>query len=208
LIKAHYVFPSKHEELVKRATALTVGRALRRFRHALNKFYVQLGVSPLNQIGFITPNEWNAFQQLHTTLEAITPSNRLKELIQKNKFKHRLGPGGDKATIPLWTKQKHELREAGILDPLEGCTLSMRNWIQGRSRIDDNGQLVTTNSNLTRVIENAKDLITKRRLANSSCSARKTNSAQPSRLKKIEVSRSYLFNCILKGRVHGGHPYV
>jgi hypothetical protein len=189
LIKAHFVFPSKHEELVKRGTVLTIGRALRRFRHALNKFHVQLGVSPLNRFGFITPNEWNAFQQLHTTPEAMTLSNTMKEQIQKNKFKHRLGPGGDKAAIPLWTKKKHELREARIPNPLEGCMLSTRNWIRGRSRIDDNGQLVTSNSNLTRVIENAKDLITKRRLANSCCSARKTNSAQPSRLKNIEVSR-------------------
>jgi hypothetical protein len=37
----------------------------------------------------------------------------------------------------------------------------MRNWIPGRSHIDDKGQLVTSNSDITRVIENAKDLITK-----------------------------------------------
>jgi hypothetical protein len=127
LIKAHYIFPSKHEELVKRAIVLTIGRALRRFRHALNKFYVQLGVSPLNRFGFITPNEWNAFQQLHTTPEAIVLSNRMKELIRKNKFKHRLGPGGYKTAILLWTKKKHELQEGGIPDPLEGCMLSTRN---------------------------------------------------------------------------------
>jgi hypothetical protein len=91
----------------------------------------------------------------------MTPSNRMKELIRKNKFKHRLGPGGYKAIIPLWTKKEQELREAGILDPLEGCMLHMRNWIPGRSHIDDKGQLVTSNSDITRVIENAKDLITK-----------------------------------------------
>jgi hypothetical protein len=88
-------------------------------------------------------------------------SNRMKELIQKNKFKHRLGPIGYKAAIPLWTKMEQELREAGISDPLEGCTLRTRNWIRGWPRIDDKGQLVTSNSDITRVIENAKDLITK-----------------------------------------------
>jgi hypothetical protein len=96
-------------------------------RHALNKFYIESGVSPLNQFGFITPNEWNTFQQLHTTLEAIVISNRMKELIGKNKFNHRLGPGRYKAAIPLWTKKEHELREAGIPDPLEGCTLRTKN---------------------------------------------------------------------------------
>jgi hypothetical protein len=91
-------------------------------------------------------------------------SNKMKELIWKNKFKHRLGPGGYKAAIPLWTKKEQELREAGIPDPLEGRTLPARNWIRGQSRIDDNRQLVTSNSDISRVIENAKDLITKEKI--------------------------------------------
>jgi hypothetical protein len=85
----------------------------------------------------------------------------MKELIQKNKFKHRLGPSGYKVAIPLWRKNEQELREARIPDPLEGCMMCMRNWIWGRSHIDNNGQLITSNSDITRVIENAKDLITK-----------------------------------------------
>jgi hypothetical protein len=188
LIKAHCVFPSEHEEHGKRATILTIGSALRRFRHSLNKFYVQPGVSPLNHFGFITPNKWNTFQQLHTTPEAMACSNRMKELIRKNKFKHRLGPGGYKAAIPLWTKKEQELHDAGIPDPLEGCMLHMRNWIRGRSCIDDKGLLVSSNSDITIVLENAKDLTLKRRPTNSSCSARKTNSAQPLRQKNIEVA--------------------
>jgi hypothetical protein len=81
LIKPHYVFPSEHEERGKRATILTIGRALQRFRHSFNKIYVKPGVSPLNQFGFITPDEWNTFQQLHITPETIAHSNRMKELI-------------------------------------------------------------------------------------------------------------------------------
>jgi hypothetical protein len=88
-------------------------------------------------------------------------NNRMKELIWKNKFKHRLGPIGYKAVIRLWTKKENELHAAGILDPLEGCTLHTRIWIWGRSHIDDNGQLVTSNSDISRVIENGKDLVTK-----------------------------------------------
>jgi hypothetical protein len=130
LIKAHYIFPSEHEEHGKRATILTIGTALRRFRHALNKFYVQPDVSSFNQFGFITPNEWNTFKELCTTPEAMSCSNRMIELIRKNKFKRRLGPGGYKATIPLWAKKEQELREAGIPDPLEGCMLHTRNWIR------------------------------------------------------------------------------
>jgi hypothetical protein len=40
----------------------------------------------------------------------------------------------------------------------------MRNWIRGQSRIDDNRQLITSNSDITRVIENVKDLITKEKI--------------------------------------------
>jgi hypothetical protein len=36
---------------------------------------------------------------------------------------------GTKAAIPLWTKKEHGHHEAGILDPLEDCTLHMKNWI-------------------------------------------------------------------------------
>jgi hypothetical protein len=50
----------------------------------------------------------------------------MKELNQRNKSKHKLGPGWYKAAIPLWTKKEQELREAGILDPLEGFTLRMK----------------------------------------------------------------------------------
>ncbi len=107
MIKAHYVFPSKHEKQGKRATILTIGRALQRFRHALNKFSIPPGVSPFNRFGFITPNEWNTFQQLHTTLEAISLSNKMKEMNKKNKFRHKLGPGGYKAAMPKWAKNKY-----------------------------------------------------------------------------------------------------
>jgi hypothetical protein len=119
LIKAHYVFPSEYEEHDKRATILTIGRALRRFRHALNKFYVQPGVSLFNQFGFITPNEWNTFQQLYTTPEAMARINRMKELIQKNKFKHRLGLGGYKAAIPLWTRRNMSFMRLGYRIPMK-----------------------------------------------------------------------------------------
>jgi hypothetical protein len=118
----------------------------------------------------------------------MTCINRIKELIQKNKFKHRLGPGEYKVAIPLWTKKEQELHEVGIPYPLEGCTLRTRNWIRGRSRIDDNGQLITSNSDITRVIKMPKISSLKRKSVNSSHGARKTKSAQPSRSKNIEVA--------------------
>jgi hypothetical protein len=57
LMKEHYVFPSEHEERGKRLPFLHIGWALQKFRHGLNKFYVQPDVSPFNWFGFIIPNE-------------------------------------------------------------------------------------------------------------------------------------------------------
>jgi hypothetical protein len=80
----------------------------------------------------------------------------MKELNKKNKFTHRLGPGGYKAAMPKWTKREQELHAAGIPDPLEGCTLRTKKFICGRSHMNDNGQLITSSSEVIEVIKKAK----------------------------------------------------
>jgi hypothetical protein len=139
----------------------TISNALRRFRHALNMYYVQRGLSPLNRFGYITLNEWDTFIQQHNTLEVVSLSNKMKELNVKNKFRHKLGPGGYKATIPKWANKEHELCRSGIPDPLDGCTVCTRNWIRGRYRTNDSGRLITSSSKVTSVVEKAKTPTTK-----------------------------------------------
>jgi hypothetical protein len=107
-----------------------ISNTLRRFRHALNKYYVQRGLSPLNRFGYIMPNEWDTFVQQHTTPQAVALSNKMKELNVKNKFRHKLGPRGYKAAMPKWVKKEQELHNARIPDPLEGFTVHTRNWIR------------------------------------------------------------------------------
>jgi hypothetical protein len=51
----------------------------------------------------------------------------MKELNAKNKFRHKLGPGGYRAAMVKWAKKEQELCDAGILDPLEGFTVRTRN---------------------------------------------------------------------------------
>jgi hypothetical protein len=63
--------------------------------------------------------------------------------------------------MPKWTKKEQEIRAAGILDPQEGCTLRTKNFIRGCSRMDDNGQLITSSSEVTEVIKKGKTLIDK-----------------------------------------------
>jgi molybdopterin/thiamine biosynthesis adenylyltransferase len=40
----------------------------------------------------------------------------------------------------------------------------MRNWIWDRPHVDDNRQLITSKSDIIRMIENAKDLVTKEKI--------------------------------------------
>jgi hypothetical protein len=139
----------------------TISNALWRFRHAFNKYYVQRGLSPLNRFGYITPNEWDTFILQHTTPQAVALSNKMKELNAKNKFSHKLGLGGYKATMPKLAKKEQELRDAGIPDPFEGCTVCTRNWIRGHSRTNDSGRVIASSSKVTSVDEKANTLTAK-----------------------------------------------
>jgi hypothetical protein len=73
------------------------------------------------------PNEWDTFIQQHTTPQVVALNNKMKELNAKNKFRHKVGPGGYKAAMAKWAKKEKELCDAGILDPHEGCTMCTRN---------------------------------------------------------------------------------
>jgi hypothetical protein len=105
----------------------TISNALQRFRHALNKYYVQRDLSPLNRFGYIMPNKWDTVIQQHTTPGAIALSNKMKELNANNKFRHKLGPEGYKDAMPKWTQKEHKLHEAVIPHPLEGCMVRTKN---------------------------------------------------------------------------------
>jgi hypothetical protein len=118
-IKEHYIFPSEQENKCKNAMMKTISNTLRRFRHALNKYYVQRGLSPLTLFGSTTPNECDTFVQQHTTPQAVALSNKMKELNTKNKFRHKLGPGGYKATMPKWAKKEQDFMMLGYHIPLK-----------------------------------------------------------------------------------------
>jgi hypothetical protein len=72
-------------------------------------------------------DEWDTFVQQYTTSKVIALGNKIKELNVKNKFRHKLGPAEYKAAMPKCPKKEQELHDAGILDPLEGCTVCTRN---------------------------------------------------------------------------------
>jgi hypothetical protein len=63
--------------------------------------------------------------------------------------------------MPKWAMKEHELYDAGIPDPVEGCTVRTGNWIRDRSHTDNSRQLIPSSSKVTSVIEKAKTLAAK-----------------------------------------------
>jgi hypothetical protein len=106
-----------------------------------------------------------------------------------------------------WVKEQ-ELCDAGIPDPLEGCTVHTKNWIRDYSCIDDSGRLITSSPEVTSVIEKAKTLTAKEKTGKiNSAGERPTQRGHQER--GISWShKSNLFNCIVEGRVCGeSHLY-
>jgi hypothetical protein len=120
---------SRQKKLEKNATMKIISNALRRFRHPLNKYFLQRGLSPLNRFRYITPNEQDTFVQQHATPPGIAICNKMKELNAKNKVRHKVGTEGYKDAMQKWAKKDQELRDVGIPDTLEGCTVCTKNWI-------------------------------------------------------------------------------
>jgi hypothetical protein len=64
-IKEHYIFPFEQENIGKNDTLEIISNALWRFRHALNMYYVQRGLSLLNWIGVYHAKRMG---YIHTTI--------------------------------------------------------------------------------------------------------------------------------------------
>jgi hypothetical protein len=203
-IKEHYIFSSEQEKIGKHAMMKIISNALQRFRHTLNKYYVQRGLSPLNRFEYIIQNEWDTFVQQHTTPQVVALSNKIKELITKNKFRHKLEHGGYKAVMPKWVKKEQELHDAVIPDPLEDCTIRTRNLIRGRSRTDDRRQWITSSSEVTSVVQKSKTLIAKEKIGEFKSQRERDQLSATLENEEHQWSHTCnLFNCIVEGRVCG-----
>jgi len=82
-------------------------------------------------------------------------------LSKKNIFRPNLGPGGYKAKLLKWRQMEERLRQAGIPNPLEGCSERTKTWLLGRSKSTDDGQLIPKSSGVEEVLQRAKELARK-----------------------------------------------
>jgi hypothetical protein len=57
-IKEKYIFPPQFLDRGEKDTLYVMGKAIRTFKRNLNKDYVQKGLTPFKDLGFITPDDW------------------------------------------------------------------------------------------------------------------------------------------------------
>ena len=88
--------PEGTHELVRQHTFKMMGNAFQCWRSHLNVTYALKGLTPFEEFGNITHNQWAQFLAEKTSPEALAISKRNNEQAKKNKYHPRLGPGGYK----------------------------------------------------------------------------------------------------------------
>jgi hypothetical protein len=101
-MKDKYIFPTEVLDRGEKATLYTMGRALETFRCNLNKDCVKKGLTPFNDFGYITPDDWTTFINQRTSNKALEVSQNFQALSKKRKWNPNLGPGGYEAKIKEW----------------------------------------------------------------------------------------------------------
>ena len=128
----HFWFPEGSHQLVKHQALKIMGESFQHYKSNLNNNYIQKGLTPFNEFGHITPNQWADFVAQKTSPKALALSARNTELEKKNKHHHRLGPGGYYGKEEQFRKMEEEAAASGSFS-LSGLKIRSRNWILRRS---------------------------------------------------------------------------
>ena len=93
-----------------------MGESFRCWRSELNTKYIQKGLTPFNELGKITPSQWEELVAQKTSPEALELSARNTELAKRNKHHHHLGLGGYYAKEEQFRKMDEEATAARNID--------------------------------------------------------------------------------------------
>ena len=151
-VRSHILFPPADLEKAKKATLTAMSHIFREWRSRLNCRYVKRGITPFDDYGQISPQDWEEFVQQKTARPAKDLSAKMLELNRKNKYKPHLGPGGYKKKIPEWKAMEEKLRAEGKPDPLEGLEPRAKNWVHAHSKMDENGEINLMDAESAQVI--------------------------------------------------------
>ena len=84
----NFWFSEGSHQLVKRQALKIMGESFQHYKSNLNKNYIQKGLTPFNEFGHITPNQWADFVAQKTSPKALALSAHNTELAKKNKHHH------------------------------------------------------------------------------------------------------------------------
>jgi ssDNA-specific exonuclease RecJ len=98
-IKEKYIFPPQFLDRGEKDTLYVMGKAIQTFKRNLNKDYVQKGLTPFKDLGFITPDDWTTLVNQRTPKKALEVSKNFEALSKQRKCHPNLGLGSYKAKI-------------------------------------------------------------------------------------------------------------
>jgi hypothetical protein len=127
--------PEGTHELVRQHTFKMMGNAFQRWRSYLNVTYASKGLTPFEEFGNITHNQWAQFLAEKTSPEALAISKRNSEQAKRNKYHPRLGPGGYKGKQDKFQKldAAAEASEDPKMQKLVKLKTRVKQWIYARS---------------------------------------------------------------------------
>jgi hypothetical protein len=76
---ANFRLPENTHERVRKHTYKIMGHAFQRWRHDLNKRFIQKGLTPFHEFGNITHNQWAQLVAEKTLPGALAISQRNRE---------------------------------------------------------------------------------------------------------------------------------
>ena len=90
----NFRFPEGTHAKVRHQALQQLGESFQHWKSELNVKYIQKGLTPFHEYGKITLGMCVDLVAQKTSLEALAPNARNRELVKRNMHHHHLGPGG------------------------------------------------------------------------------------------------------------------
>jgi hypothetical protein len=91
--------------------------------------------------------------------EAKAKRSSFRQLDKKNKFPHRLGPGGYKAKVDESSKKDEEAHASGLPPLFPYAKTHTKWWLLGQAKKTKDGQYVLSDTQINDVVDKVKELV-------------------------------------------------
>lgn len=129
-LKKVFQYPRGTKEEAKEHALKQFGQSYRRWRWELNTNFVKKNLTPFNEYGRITPTQWKEFVRQKTSETAQNISTHFSEMAKKNMHRPFLGPGGYRAHVDKWNREREGIIVKGLSDLYEGLNDRAFGWVK------------------------------------------------------------------------------